>query len=233
MSQVLPLSLIEKNFYNLKQEINKIVRHEVSIVIVTKYIEDITLISQLADIGITDIGENYAQDMQKKYELLIQTTGTAKFRWHFIGHLQKNKVKKVVPIADLIQSVDSFELAQEIDRQGKKINKIQNCLIEVKVSPEPTKYGCLPENVEELVNKIKSLSNIRICGLMAMAPFFENPELARPYFRVVSELYRNLSSKFADDCPHYLSMGMSNDYLVAIEEGANMIRIGSKILLKG
>ncbi|MFN3966071.1 MAG: YggS family pyridoxal phosphate-dependent enzyme [Endomicrobiia bacterium] len=206
-------------------------KEDIKLVVVTKNVT-VENIKEVVELGIKDIGENRVQEAEEKHSLLFTHYHSlfTNIKWHMIGHLQTNKTKKAVQIFDLIQSVDSIHLAEEIDKQAKKINKIQDCLIEVKVSEEETKYGCLPEKVKELIEKILELKNIRLCGLMAMAPFFEKPELTRPYFQKAKKLFDDHYSLLNTYCSlPYLSMGMSNDFEIAIEEGANMVRIGTAI----
>lgn len=176
---------IKDRFFKLRNEIEQFGR-DIRIVVVTKYVSDLDVISKLSEIGVVDIGENYAQEMEYKYkELKNKNFPVDKYKWHFIGHLQKNKVKKVVPISCLIQSVDSVELLEKINLEAQKFNKVQNCLLELKVSDEPTKFGIEEEKIHQVVEKIilLGLSNISICGLMTMAPYFENPEDTRHYFK--------------------------------------------------
>lgn len=225
--------MLEDNLRKLQEKIQstceKIGRspEEIVLVAVTKNVS-VEKIKEVISLGMTNIGENRVQEATQKINSLITHNSSllTNVKWHLVGHLQKNKVKYAVKIFDLIQSVDDFELAQKIDQQAKKINKVQDCLIEVKVSPEATKYGCPPEKVEELVKQTNQLTNIRIRGLMAMAPFFDNPEETRPYFRQAFECYSLLATRYSFT---YLSMGMSNDFIVALEEGANMLRIGRAI----
>ncbi len=222
----LDVNRIQKNFEKLKQEVEKFSK-DVKIVVVTKYIKDIEVIKKLAEIGVTDIAENYAQDLVYKYHYLEKDGVNKNFNWHFIGHLQKNKVKKVVPICELIQSVDSIELAKKIDFEAKKINKSQNCLIELKVSEEETKFGIPKEEIFKFVEELNSLNltNIKLVGLMTMAPYFDDPAKTRPYFKQAYEVFKFLQQKITGF--NILSMGMSNDYKIALEEGSNMLRIGS------
>ena len=218
---------IKDRFFKLRNEIERFGR-DIRIVVVTKYVSDLDVISKLSEIGVVDIGESYAQEMEYKYkELKNKNFPVDKYKWHFIGHLQKNKVKKVVPISCLIQSVDSVELLEKINLEAQKINKVQSCLLELKVSDEPTKFGIEEEKIHQVVEKIilLGLSNISICGLMTMAPYFENPEDTRPYFKKAYKVFCDLRKKVKNF--DILSMGMSNDYIVALEEGANMIRVGS------
>jgi len=220
------ISKIRKNFEKLKQKVDTFSKN-VKIVVVTKYIDNVEIIQKLAEINVTDIGESYVQNLVYKYDSLQQNGYNKNFVWHFIGHLQKNKVKKVVPICDLIQSLDSVELAQKIDSEAKKINKVQKCLIELKVSEEETKFGVATDKIYEFVDKILSmnLQNIKLVGLMTMAPYFEEPQKTRPYFKQTYEIFSVLKNKINGF--EILSMGMSNDYKIALEEGSNMVRIGS------
>jgi hypothetical protein len=149
---------------------------------------------------------------------------------HFIGHLQSNKAKKAVLNFDLIQSLDSIELANDIDRHAKEVNKIQDCLIELKISNEESKYGVSKEKTIEIYEHcIKNCKNIRICGIMTIAPYFEDKELVRPYFKMANSIFIDIKNKVNDKNFKILSMGMSEDFEVAIEEGANMVRIGTAI----
>ncbi|PIP20553.1 MAG: YggS family pyridoxal phosphate-dependent enzyme [Candidatus Omnitrophica bacterium CG23_combo_of_CG06-09_8_20_14_all_40_11] len=175
--------------------------------------------------GIKIIGENYVQEALDAFKVIGR-----KVTWHFIGHLQKNKVKKAVEIFDMIQTIDSYELAEEIDRRCAEISKTMPVLIEINSGKEKQKSGVLPENAIDLIKEISIFSNIRILGLMTMGPRFGNPEDSRPYFietrRIFDEIRKlNLPSVEMK----YLSMGMTNSYKIAVEEGANIVRIGSKI----
>jgi len=232
--------MISENLKKIQEEINstcqKIGRNpeEIVLVAVTKSVA-VEEIRGAISLGVKNIGENRVQEALKKYEELAKNqelrAKSDGVKWHMVGHLQTNKVKYAVKIFDLIHSVDDFELAQEIDKQAKKINKVQDCLIEVKVSPEATKYGCPPEEVKKLIERIGELANVRLCGLMAMAPFFENSEETRPYFRQTFEIFENVRFQFSIFNFQFpiLSMGMSNDFIIALEEGANMLRIGTAI----
>jgi pyridoxal phosphate enzyme (YggS family) len=147
-----------------------------------------------------------------------------------VGHLQANKVKYAVKLFDLIQSVDSLRLAEEINKESAKINKIQDILLEVKTSPEATKFGLMSEGAVEVIKEISRLKNIRIQGLMTIAPIVDNPQLARPYFRMLRDLRDKICQlPFANYHLPILSMGMTDDFEVAIEEGATMVRIGRAI----
>jgi pyridoxal phosphate enzyme (YggS family) len=192
----------------------------VALVAVTKGrpVEDIL---QVLEAGIFDIGENKVQEARLKYLQLSINDRHVPPKWHMIGHLQANKVKDAVRIFDLIHSVDSLDLAQEIDKQAAKIQKCQNILIEVKTSPEATKYGINPSELPGLIDAVAQLKHVRLLGLMTMAPAGENPEQARPYFRTLRNTGRSV-----------LSMGMSDDFEIAIEEGATIVRIGRALFEK-
>ncbi len=182
-------------------------------------------IFEAIDAGIKVIGENYLQEAKKAFAIIRE-----KAKWHFIGHLQKNKVKKAIEIFDLIETIDSFELAEEIDKHCKKINKIIPVLIEINSGREPQKFGVMPEDIEDLIKHISPLENIRVIGVMTMGPRFGNPEDARVYFKKTRQIFEHIKKmRILNVQMRYLSMGMSNSYQVAIEEGANITRIGTKI----
>jgi PLP dependent protein len=182
-------------------------------------------ISEAIKGGITIIGENYLNDA-----LAVINEVTQKAEWHFIGHLQRNKVKKVIDIFDMIESVDSLRLAKEIEKCCVEHGKVMPVLIEVNSGEEDQKHGALPQQVLPLVEAISSLSHIRIMGLMTMGPRFGDPENSRPYFIKTRQLFEKIKAlRLPNVEMKYLSMGMSNSYQVAIEEGANLVRIGTKI----
>jgi len=171
------------------------------------------------------IGENYVQEAERAYELVGNRA-----KWHFIGHLQRNKVKKAVRIFDMIETVDSVEIAQEIDKRCAQIGKIMPVLIEINSGQEKQKSGVFPENTEQLIKEISTLQNIRVTGLMTMGPRFGNPEDSRPYFVETKKLFEWIKKLNLPNIEmRYLSMGMTNSYKIALEEGANIVRIGSKI----
>ena len=176
--------------------------------------------------GINSIGENYVKEAKKAYALVGR-----KAKWHFIGTLQKHNVRRnVLEVFDMIESVDSLDIAREIDKRCAQIGKIMPILIEVNSGREPQKSGVLPEDVEQLVREISRLENIKVMGLMTMGPGFGNPEHSRPYFVETRKIFERITEL---GLPHvemrYLSMGMTNSYKVALEEGANIIRIGTRI----
>ncbi len=182
-------------------------------------------ISRAVEAGIKIIGENYIQEAQRAY----RTLGRA-CQWHFIGHLQKNKAKKAVAIFDMIETVDSFALAEEIAKACVKENKLMPILIEINSGREEQKTGILPEEAEELIKKISKLNNLRVMGLMTMGPYSGDPEDARPCFTETKKVFNKIAALKIDNVTmRYLSMGMTNSYRVAIEEGANLVRIGTAI----
>lgn len=172
--------------------------------------------------GITDIGESRIQEAFAKFPLL-DLNGIKK---HLIGHLQTNKAKRAVEIFDVIQSLDRIDLAREIDKHAKSFGKVQECLVEIKVSPEDTKFGLAPEEIEAFISSVELLKNIKVTGIMAMAPYFDDTELSRPYFKKAKQVFDSIKTRAGISV---LSMGMSGDFEVAIEEGANMVRIGGAI----
>ncbi len=196
----------------------------IKLVVVTKTV-DAERIRQAAGAGAAILGENRVQEAKKKIEHLGRLAP-----WHLIGHLQSNKAKYAVKLFDLIHSVDSIELAREIDRQAAKIGKIQDVLIEVNISGEESKHGATMEAARDLVREAAKLTNISIKGLMTMPPFSDRPEDSRPYFRRLRELSDRVAQEHVPGVSmNELSMGMSGDYEVAIEEGATMVRVGTAI----
>ncbi len=189
---------------------------KIMLVCVTKG-RPISLILEAVSLGLKHIGENRVREALEKHNQISGVT------WHMIGHLQSNKVKEAVKIFDLIHSVDSVSLAQEINRQALKINKTQDVLLEVKTSSEATKSGFFVQDLTESYAEIKKLENVQVKGLMTMAPVVSDAEEARPYFAQLRQLRDKLNPQWL------LSMGMTNDFQVAIEEGANIIRLGRAI----
>ena len=194
-------------------------------------LDDITLIAvsktrsadeirQAVSCGVTDLGENYVQEAEVKYGELGDTA-----RWHMIGHLQRNKARHAVKCFEMIHSVESEDLAVELGKRAQAAGKCQDVLVEVRISGEDTKFGVEPGDVLPFVDRISQVSGIRACGLMGMAPFVEDPEQTRPYFARLKQLWDRLP----EEQRIYLSMGMTQDFEVAIEEGANMVRIGTAI----
>lgn len=182
-------------------------------------------VSEAIEAGAKIIGGNYAQETKRLHHVIGK-----KVEWHFIGHLQKNKVKSVVSIFDMVESIDSVEIAEDVDKSCVQIGKVLPVLIEINCGEEKQKFGVYFEDAVELIKEISSLRNLRITGLMTMGPRFGNPEDSRPYFVKTRKLFERIRTL---DLPNvemkYLSMGMTNSYKIAIEEGANIVRIGTKI----
>lgn len=203
---------------------------EISIVAVAKS-RTSEQIKEAIEAGIIDIGENRVQEALPKFnEIAKQLNNEQQIKWHMVGHLQTNKVKEAVKIFNLIHSVDSLHLAVEIDKQAARINKIQNILVEVKTSGEATKFGLEPDNAAEIIREISGLKNIKVDGLMTIAPLVDNPEKARPYFRMLRELRNSINTlQITPYELRILSMGMTDDFGVAIEEGSTMVRLGRAV----
>ncbi len=197
---------------------------DVKLVAVSKTV-DIKNIKEAVISGVTILGENRVHEAKLKTQ--DSRLKTLNIEWHMVGHLQTNKAKTAVQLFDLIHSVDSLHLAEEIDRQARKIGKIQKVLLEVNLAGEKTKHGVSEEDAIDLIKEISKLNNISVEGLMTMPPFSENPEDARPHFKELKNLIDEAVK--AGLGLTELSMGMSNDFEVAIEEGATMVRIGTAI----
>jgi pyridoxal phosphate enzyme (YggS family) len=178
-------------------------------------------ILEAIDSGVRIIGENYVQEAEEKFSVI-----GPRVKWHFIGHLQKNKVKKAVKIFNMIETVDSIGIADEINKACASINKTMPVLIEVNSAKEKNKSGVLPLDAETIIKNILGLPNIKLLGLMTMGPLLENPEDYRPYFKETKTLFDKI--RISHDIK-YLSMGMSDSYHIAIQEGANLVRIGTAL----
>ena len=175
--------------------------------------------------GIKIVGYNYVQEAEKMYRFIGKQV-----KWHMIGHLQKNKVKKAAKLFDMIETLDSLKLAQVLDEQCYIENKIMPVLIEINSGKESNKTGVLPDKVDDLIFQMSKLNNLQLKGLMTMGPRFGNPEDARPYFKATKKAFDRIKRLNIPNVEMtYLSMGMSNSYNIAIEEGANIIRIGTKL----
>ena len=197
---------------------------EVTLIAVSKT-KPYTAIEEALPSGVLDYGENKVQELTEKYEILPKD-----IRWHMIGHLQRNKVKYLVGKVELIHSVDSLRLANQIETEFAKKNEIANILIEVNMANEESKFGITSETTEQLVREISKLEHVRIKGLMTIAPYTDNPETNREYFRNMKKLSVDITEKNIDNVSmDILSMGMTNDYEVAIEEGSTMVRVGTGI----
>ena len=222
--------MIPENIHDVKERIRRAAENagrndrDITLICVTKTV-GVPQIEEALAAGVTEIGESYVQAAEIKYRTIEHRAN-----WHLIGHLQTNKVKEAVQIFDLIHSVDSLKLAEEISKRSAGLLDPKKILIEVKTSEEATKYGVLPEQVLPLIEKITELPGVMVMGLMTMAPFTENPEDSRPYFKRLKKLATLVSDKnMRKVSMDYLSMGMTQDFEVAIQEGANIIRIGVAI----
>ena len=198
---------------------------EVTLIAVSKR-KPAEMIQQAIDAGQKDFGENYIQEAMEKIDIL----GRGSAIWHFIGHLQSNKAKFAVKYFDLIHTVDTVKLAKEINRQAEKIGKAQNILLQVNIAQETTKSGARENEVVDIAKQVCQFDNLHVSGLMCMPPFFDDPEAAREYFKQLKQLSIEIEQL---NLPHtdmtHLSMGMSNDFTVAVEEGATLVRVGTAI----
>jgi pyridoxal phosphate enzyme (YggS family) len=182
-------------------------------------------ILEAVDAGLRIVGENYVQEAERVFQVI-----GGRLKYHMIGHLQTNKAKKAVQVFDVIETVDSVKLATEIDRQCEKRGRVMEVFIEVNSGEEAQKAGAMPADVPSLAGELSKLKNVRLTGLMTMGPVSEDPEVSRPFFRRTRELFNALKQTNLPNVQMlYLSMGMSDSYRIAIEEGANMVRIGTAI----
>ena len=193
---------------------------DIQLIAVTKYV-GLNEVKEAAKVGIKDFGENRVQEADEKIK---QFPG---LNWHFIGHLQSNKAKDVLPYYTMIHSLDRLSLAKALQRCGERFNLTANVLLQVNTSGEESKFGLAPDEFPRFLEKIKSYDRLRVRGLMTMAPFYDDPEAVRPFFRELRYLRDQYSSNEFD--LEHLSMGMTNDYMIAIEEGATIIRVGSAL----
>ena len=211
---------------NINESCNKINRdpNEVTLIAVSKT-KPVEMLKEAYDAGARVFGENKVQEIVDKYDQMPSDV-----KWHMIGHLQRNKVKYIVDKAELIHSVDSLRLAETINQEAAKKDVVSNILIEVNVAEEESKFGVKVEEVLPLIEKIALFPNIQIKGLMTIAPYVKNPEENRPIFRRLRKLSVDINAKNIDNVNvSILSMGMTNDYTVAVEEGATMVRVGTGI----
>lgn len=217
------LDLVEKKIKEACDKVGR-KRDEVTLIAVSKT-NPIETLQEAYNYGIRIFGENKVQELTDKYEELPKD-----IQWHMIGHLQRNKVKQVIDKTSLIHSVDSIRLAKEIEKEAQKRDVIAHVLLEVNVAKEDSKFGLMPEEVLGFVDEIEGFSHLKVDGLMTIAPFVENPEENRSIFAHLRKLFVDISAKNVDNVNmSILSMGMSNDYIIAIEEGATMVRVGTEI----
>ncbi|MCR5398783.1 MAG: YggS family pyridoxal phosphate-dependent enzyme [Lachnospiraceae bacterium] len=220
--------MIKENLSIVKKNIDEAVKRggrtkeEVNLIAVSKT-KPIEMLKEAYDLGIRDFGENKVQEIMDKYDKL-----PSDIRWHMIGHLQTNKVKYIADKVYLIHSVDSLKLAGEISRQAVKVGRVIPILIEVNVAGEESKFGIRPDECESLIREIAGLPGITIRGLMTIAPYVDDPEENRAYFAQLKQLSVDITNKNIDNTSmSVLSMGMTGDYTVAIEEGAYYVRVGT------
>ena len=222
--------MLKENLANVEKNIEQACknagrsRDEVTLIAVSKT-KPVEMLQEIYDENIRDFGENKVQELCSKMEQL-----PSDIRWHMIGHLQRNKVKYIVGKVELIHSVDTYRLAEEINIQAKKQNVIVPILVEVNIAHEESKFGISAEDAILLVEEISKLENIRIKGLMTIAPYVENPEDNRLYFRKIKQLSVDITNKNIDNVfMEILSMGMTGDYTVAVQEGSAIVRVGTGI----
>lgn len=227
------LNFIRENCEKIKMRIQTAAQRahrmpeDIRLIAVSKTVDD-ARIKEALEWGIKDLGENRVQELCNKADII-----DVNCNWHLIGHLQTNKVKYILDKVTMIHSLDRLELAEEIQKRAEKAGRIIDVLIQVNIAAEDTKFGIAPEFALDLVKKVSVMGNIRIKGLMTIAPLAENPEDVRWVFAGLKKLLIDIREENIDNIDmDYLSMGMSNDFEVAIEEGANMVRIGTAIFGK-
>lgn len=219
--------MIEANLQRVLERISKACsrvgkkKEEIQMVAVTKSVP-IRLIEEAIRLGLKDLGESRVQEAGSKSSLFQESY--PQLKWHLLGHLQSNKVRPAVKIFDSIESVDSVKLAASINQKAQEISKVQDCFVEVKISEEPSKMGLATEEVGKFLEACQSLKFIRVKGMMCLAPYFEEKEKSRPYFAKGRALFEKYFSQ-----SNTLSMGMSNDFEIAIEEGSTQVRIGTAL----
>jgi PLP dependent protein len=225
--QIVKMSTVKENLLRVREKIDKAARKvrrdpkEIKLVAVSKTVEA-TRIREAIEAGVSILGENYVQEAQKKIEEIGRPVS-----WHFIGHLQSNKAKYAIRLFDMIHSIDSLPLAEELNRRAEQANQIIQVMIEVNLSKEATKFGTDEKIVMNLAKGIQNLNHLSLEGLMTMPPYFDSPEMSRPYYIELRELKEKMVK---EGIPmKELSMGMSNDFEIAIEEGATYVRVGTAI----
>ena len=210
----------------IKENINKFISkipESVKLIAISKT-KSVDEILEAYNQGQRIFGENKIQEMTEKYNLLPKD-----IKWHMVGHVQRNKIKYMAPYVDLIHGIDSFKSLKTINKEGEKNNRIIKCLLQLKISSESTKFGLEIDEIEEIINSkdYEELTHTKVCGIMAMASFTKDKNIIKDEFNSANKLYNQIKSN--DDNIEILSMGMSNDYELAIESGSNMVRIGSSI----
>ena len=222
--------MLKENLEEVEEKIAKAceragrAREEVTLIAVSKT-KPVEMLQEIYDEGIRDFGENKVQELTEKYEVMPKD-----MKWHMIGHLQTNKVKYIIDKVELIHSVDSFHLAKQIEKEAVKKNVEAQILVQVNIAQEDTKFGIDGPEVIALVEEISKLPHVHVRGLMTSAPFVDDPEENRCYFKKLHQLFIDIREKNIDNVSmDILSMGMTNDYEVAIEEGSTMVRVGTGI----
>src|SRR6056297_16097 len=221
---------IKENYEEIKTNIRKVLEgtdrsiEDITIIAVSKNF-DIKKISEAYNCGLRNFGENRVQEFLDKYEKIKEDVN-----WHMIGHLQRNKVKYIYDKVKLIQSLDSVRLAKRIDKYCKNNNREMDILLEVNVAEDDSKFGFKVKELEETIKRISQFKTLNIKGFMTVAPYYDNPENSRPIFKKLKNNFDKFSNMEYDNVSmDYLSMGMSNDYHIAVEEGANIVRIGTEL----
>ena len=218
------LQEVRNNIEAGKERRNGAFDDDVLLVAVTKN-HDIYAMREAIDAGVTDIGENRIQEAKEKFETLDRQV-----TWHLIGHLQTNKAKQAVKMFDLIHSIDTFHLAEAVDRAAAAIGKVQRVLVQVNLAQEDSKSGIYEDEMMELLHRVDEMKNLQLMGLMCIAPNYEDVEECRPLFAKMKKIFdrvKEISWQTANI--KYLSMGMTHDYVIAVEEGANVVRVGTGI----
>ena len=232
------MSAVKENLLMVTERIERAARKagrdpkEINLVAVSKTVE-VARIKEAIEAGVSILGENYIQEAQKKIEEIGRPACTERFgegkslSWHFIGHLQSNKAKYAIRLFDMIHSLDSHPLAEELNHRAEQADRVINVMIEVNLSKETTKFGTDEDRVLNLAGKIQTLQHLSLEGLMTMPPYFDSPEMSRPYYIALRELKERMVK---EGIPmKELSMGMSHDFEIAIEEGATYVRVGTAI----
>jgi PLP dependent protein len=223
--------MIAENLKNLRKRIEQTCQKcgrevdSVQLIAVSKTFS-VDLIKEAIDAGQNDFGENYVQELQEKHKAFTERS----LHWHFIGHLQSNKVKYIAEFVDLIHSIDDLNLGKEINKRAERYRRVQDVLVEVHTTDEATKAGIPPEQTIALIKELSQLSHLRVCGLMTMGPFSDDPNDSRASFRCVADLKKQIDAEgIVNVQMRHLSMGMTHDFEVAIEEGSTLVRIGTAI----
>jgi PLP dependent protein len=223
--------MIAENLKNLRKRIDLTCQKcgrkidDVRLIAVSKTFS-VELIQEAIVSGQIEFGENYVQELQEKHKALAERI----VHWHFIGHLQSNKVKYIAEYVNLIHSVDDLNLGTEINKLAERCNRVQDVLVEIHTTDEATKFGVQPEHAILLIKELSQLSHLRVCGLMTMGPFSDNPNDSRSSFRCVTDLKKQIETEgIVNVQMRHLSMGMTHDFEVAIEEGSTIVRIGTAI----